>query len=434
MKHNLSRNTMATHHIAELEIIDLENHPSPEALSHYANSVKNKCNGECKQSCPLGIDIPQVIKSLSEKDIHKARDILDKENPFPSLCGRFCQAPCQQACPCSVQFKAIERFLGDHYEPSSVKVKLGKPKVTIIGAGLSGLTVAWGLHRKGISAKLLEATERPGGMICRAIPEFRLPSKIANQEVRRLTNTLEVVTHTIGGTTFPVEELSKQYLAVVIATGANKPTFLGIPGEHLTNVQSAVDFLSNQTKKSTDNTVVIGGTTHAVDAARHAKRLGDTVTIMYPRQDVDMPAEQGSVLAAKKEGVKFLTLTHPQKIVGSRQVEGIECVPMMLEESEIGESKIPTPMEGNEFIIPCTKVIIGVGLEPNPTMGRYTSLRTVGKGRVWTNEHHQTSIPNVFAAGEIAIGSSRIEKTIAHAKHCTTQVNDYLHGKIKEEG
>lgn len=424
---------MATTHAAEIEIIDLDTHPSSEALQHFSQTVKNKCNGECKNACPIGIDIPQVIKALSEKKFQHARDIIDKENPFPSLCGRFCQAPCQKACPCSVQFKAIERFLGDTITPSPIKIKPGKPRVAIVGAGLSGLTVAWGLHRRGISSKLLEATERPGGMICRVIPEFRLPAHIANQEICRISNTLEVVTHTIGGTTFPVEELSKQYQAVVVATGANKPSFLGIPGEHLSNVQSAVDFLSTQSKKSNDTTIVIGGTNHAIDAARHAKRLGDDVTVMFPKQDVDMIAEQSNVISAKREGVKFLTLTHPQKILGSRKVEGIECLPMMLEESEIGESKVPVPMEGNECSIPCTKVIIGVGLEPNPTMGRYTSLRTVGKGRVWTNEHLQTSIPNVFAAGEIAIGSSRIEKTLAHSKQCAIKVLDYLNGKIKEE-
>ena len=418
---------------SQLDIIDLFANPSREDVFAYAVSVPKKCSGECKEACPLGIDIPNILDHIRKNDFQKARDVIGSDNPFPSLCGRFCSAPCQAACACSVQFKAVERFLGDSCEPTRQKIKMAKHKVAIVGAGIAGLMVASVLQREGIPVRLIEATERAGGMILRTTPDFRLPPKIADQEVSRLCGSLEFVGNTIGGTTVPLEELSKQCAAVVIATGANKPAFLGIPGEHLKNVHSVIDFLSTPQRKSSDTTIVIGGTTQAIDAARAAMRLGDDVTILFHKIDEDMPADASCVLEAKREGVKFHMLTKPRRFLGKDKVTGIECAPMMLEESELGESKVAVPMEGSEFVIPCTKAIIAVGLEPNPTVGRYSSIRTVGKGRVWTNEYHQTNIPNIFAAGEIAIGSSPVEKTLAHAKQCALHVKAFLKGEIDGE-
>lgn len=406
---------------------------SADEIVSYAASSLATCKDGCRASCPLGVDIHAVLDHVRRKEFQHARDLLETANPLPSILSRFCGAHCSGTCSCAQHFHAVERFLGDNYKPTQQKVKAGKQKVAVIGAGVAGLTVASLLRKQGLNVRLLEAMDKAGGSLTRSTPEFRLPLKIAQQEVEGIVSNLELQTHAIGGAMHPLEELAHKFDAVVIATGANKPAFLGIAGEHLPNVYTATDYLRMAKKKSKEKTLVIGGSDLAMDAARTAKRLGDEVTLVFHKDADYMPASAINIKHAQQEGVRFMLLTKPTRIVGKGKASQIECVQMMLAESDLDDTKVAVPMENSEFSLNCDKVIVAVGLEPNPTIGRYTPLRTVGKGRLWTNEYQQTNVPNVFAAGEIALGSTSVEKTIVQAKKCAGNVVAYLNGEIKEE-
>lgn len=406
---------------------------SSEDIVEHAKQALKSCPADCTASCPIGVDIHAVLGHVSRKEFQKARDVLDKDQPFPSVCGRVCNGSCHASSPCADKFKHVERYLGDSFSATTKKVKAGKQHVAIVGAGVAGLTCARVLRENGVNVKVIEATATPGGNMSRAVPEFRLPSKAVDKDVGSLISDVELSTKSVGGAMYPLEELSSKMDAVIVATGANKPTFMGIPGEHLPNVHCATDFIASPRKKSQDRTFVVGGGDLAVDAARVARRLGDTVTVLFHKDLGALPAHQDNVRHAQQEGVQFMLLTRPLRILGSGAVTGIECVQMMLAESDLDDTKVAVPMENSEFTLPADKIIMAIGLEPNPTMARYSPLRTVGKGRLWTNEHHQTSMPNVFAAGEIAIGSNPVEKAIGHAKECAADVLRYLKGELKEE-
>lgn len=403
--------------------------PEEDKVIKHLKSCK-KCKKECY--CPLGTEMPLVLKLAKEKKFQEAKSKALETNPFLGICSRLCSALCQDSCSKKIKVKAFLRFLADSVEeedsPKS-KVKKTKPKkIAIIGGGLSGLTAAYTLAKQGYHITIYEAMDKLGGFLNFKIPEFRLSKKALERDIQNITSlpNIQLKLGTVIGHAFGVPQLLKMFSAVLVCTGANKPAFMHIPGEALLNVYTASEFLSGKGNEKGGDTLIVGGGNSALDAARFAKRLESDVTVIYRRSMKEMPADKELIKHSIDEGVKFLFLTRPTKILGDSKVESIELEQLMLGERDFDERKRPIPIDESTFQLPCDKIIIAVGVEPNPSIGKTRTIRTVGKERVWINQDYMTSIPGVFAAGDVVNNGKDILSTMKSALEASEKIDEYL--------
>ncbi len=390
------------------------------------------CKQECMSACPVGINIPKVMELLKDGYFDEAGKLVTEQNPFASACGRFCHAPCQKQCPKSINIKAIERFLGDTYKADLEKGKKNKKTIAIVGSGIAGLTCAEALVKKGYEVSVYDAHARAGGAHEHIVSEQGFPSKIRAKGVQRVLEHVQFHPNSIIGAMPRLERIHKDNDAVILATGANNPMQLHIQGEDLLNIITPSEYIRGAYSGGKARTVVIGGGPVALDLARTATKKGDTVTVVDRRTIQDLPTDPHILSAAQEEGVRFMLLTQPVRFVGDKKVSGIECTQMMVTQSEFDDSWITVPIEDSKFVIECDRVIVAIGFEPNPSMGnRYPMLRTVGKNRIWVDERHMTTIPRVFAAGEVVLGSSSPSLTIAHARKVAESVDAFVQNPPK---
>ncbi|MBQ3223956.1 MAG: FAD-dependent oxidoreductase, partial [Clostridia bacterium] len=297
----------------------------------------------CVQGCPVNVQIPSFIAKIRENDLQGAYAILKGSNALPAVCGRVCpqESQCESKCVRGIKGEPVaigrlERFVADScmdtVAPEAPSAENGK-KVAIIGSGPSGLTCAGDLRKLGYDVTIFEALHTPGGVLVYGIPEFRLPKALVRREIATLEAIgVKIETNTVVGKSVSLEELmhDEGFDAVYIGSGAGLPRFQGIPGENLNGVYSANEFLTrvNLMKAyrfpETDTPVrvgksaaVIGGGNVAMDAARCAKRLGaQHVYIVYRRGEEEMPARREEIHHAKEEGVEFLLLNNPTRVLG----------------------------------------------------------------------------------------------------------------------
>jgi len=228
------------------------------------------------------------------------------------------------------------------------------------------------------------------------------------------------------GPGLPLEQLAKQFDAVGIATGANKPTFIGLPGEHLKEVYTSSEFLFDTPSSGKQTTLIVGGGTMAIDSARVAARLGNNVTVVYRRSFEEFLADKTEIKQAQEEGVQFLLLTEPVAIVGEDKVISIRCQQMRSTYVDDDGRKQVISIEDSELELPCDRVIFAVGHESNPLLGRYSSLRIIGKGRPWTDANRQTSIEGVFAAGMLLKPKLKFEGNLYEGLELANSINNYI--------
>ncbi|MFQ5621121.1 MAG: FAD-dependent oxidoreductase [Candidatus Nanoarchaeia archaeon] len=379
------------------------------------------CNQEC-MTCNVGIEIPKLMDLLKDGYFEEAGKLLAEQNPFASTCGRICAAPCQTKCPQNINIKAIEKFLGDQYVAEVQKGKKNKRKVAIVGAGTAGLTVSEEFLKKGYEVSVYEATPTPGGFVQHFVSEQRFPSKIKKRNVDRVLSEVKFIPNTIVGASPKVNELAEQFDAVVLATGANAPSALQVEGEHLKNIYTAAEYIRGAAPSTKVRTIVVGGDHVALDCARLAAKKGDKVTLIDRHAQQSLKLDHATLSSAQDEGIRFMLLTQPVRFLGEKKVTGIECMQMMVTQSDFDDSWITVPIEDSQFPIECDRVIIAIGFDPNPSIGNLCSdLRCVGKGRLWTDENHMTTIPGVFAAG-----SSSPHKTIEHARRVVEKIDTLL--------
>jgi len=393
---------------------------------------------KCVSGCPVAVDIPKFIRYIKDGKFYMAIKTIKRTNNLPGICGRVCpqENQCEKECIMGIKNEAVnigklERFAAD-MEERDVKAPVANPdkkKIAVIGSGPAGLTCAGDLALMGHKVVIYEALHDSGGVLMYGIPEFRLPKEIVKSETDYIQQLgVEIKKNSIIGRTFTLDELRKKYDAVFIGVGAGLPKFLGIPGENLNGVYSANEFLTrvNLMKaykfpeygtpiKKGKKVVVIGGGNVAMDSARSAKRLGADVTIVYRRSLEEMPARKEEIGHAQEEGIHFMMLTNPTKIIGSSEVEGIECKQMMLgEEDESGRRK-PVAIEDSEFTIDCDQVIIAIGQGPNPLLTKTVNIAHNERGYFMVDENLMTSIPGVFAGGDIIGGAEGSGATVIHA-------------------
>jgi len=304
-------------------------------------------------------------------------------------------------------------------------LKTTSKRVAIVGSGPAGLTVASELGKIGISVDMYEALHEFGGVLVYGIPEFRLPKEIVKIEIKALEELgVRFLKNIPVGYAVHPRELLEEYDAVFIGVGAGTPKFMGIPGSELNGVYSANEFLTRVNLMKAykfpeydtpirigKRVVVIGGGNTAMDAARSALRLGASVTVVYRRTEAEMPARRAEVRHAKEEGIEFLFLTNPVRYLGNEhgKLVGVECIRMELGEPDESGRRKPLPLPNSNFIIESDVVIEAIGTESNRfLLSQFPDLKTNKYGYIVTNEYGQTSIPKVFAGGDIVTGSATV--------------------------
>jgi glutamate synthase (NADPH/NADH) small chain len=407
---------------------------------------------QCMSGCPVNINIPKFIKAIREDKPDKALKVIRKTNNLPGVCGRVCPQEEQCEARCVLKQKAInigklERYAADHgsKEIPSIEKKENK-SIAIVGSGPSGLTCAADLATMGYKVVIYEALHKLGGVLGYGIPEFRLPKKIVADEVDFIEKLgVEIKENYVVGKTIEMPELLEKHDAVFIGSGAGVPYFMNIPGEELSDVYSANEFLTriNLMKafnfpkfdtpvKKGKKTVVVGGGNVAMDSARCARRLGSDVTVVYRRTEQEMPAREEEVANAKEEGIHFMILTNPTQILGEEKVEGIECIQMMPGEADADGRRKPVPIENSEFVIDCDQVIIAIGQKPNPLILKGSKLQHDADGYLMVNERVQTSDRRIFAGGDIIHGNTVI-KAMGDGKKAAKGIVDWFKQKKLDE-
>ncbi len=434
---------------------------TPELALLEASRCLNCKKPKCVKGCPVHVDIPGFISLIQEGKFIQAAHHLKEQNALPAICGRVCpqEEQCESKCILGVKGEPVavgrlERFVAD-YERESGNVaipdlppKTGK-KVAIIGAGPAGLTAAGDLIRMGHEVTVFEALQETGGVLVYGIPEFRLPKEIVKAEVNFLKQmgVVFVMDFVIGrNATIPELMEEEGYDAVFIGTGAGLPAFLGIPGENLVGVYSANEYLTRSNLMKSylfprydtppirrERVAVVGGGNVAMDSARTALRLGGDVHIVYRRAKEQMPARIEEVHHAEQEGVKMKLLTNPKRILGDERhrVTGIECIQMELGEPDDSGRRRPVPVKGSEFVIEVDTVVIAIGNNPNPLVPRsMPELATSKWGTIIVDETTMaTSVPGVFAAGDIVSGAATVISAMGQARTAAASINRYLNGE-----
>lgn len=426
----------------------------------------NRClqckNAPCMKGCPVSVPIPQFLAQVAKGEFKAAVDIIKTTNLLPAICGRVCpqEKQCQGQCTVGKSYKdaekavsigRIERFVADYERENklettqTIAAETGK-KVAIIGSGPAGLTVAADVRRQGHSVTVFEAFHKTGGVMVYGIPEFRLPKSIVAKEVENLKNMgVEFRTNFLVGRTNTLTQLLEEqgFDAAFIGTGAGLPKFMNIEGENLIGVFSANEYLTRANLMKAYNTekadtplypakhvVVCGAGNVAMDAARMAFRLGaEQVDVVYRRTRNEMPARREEVEHAEEEGVNFRFLENPIKILGDEngKVRGIVCLNYELGEPDASGRRSPVAIEGSEHEVLCDAVIVALGNGSNPLMVQTTpGLEADNKGHITADENAKTSLPKVWAGGDIVLGAATVILAMGEGRKAAASINEYL--------
>jgi glutamate synthase (NADPH) small chain len=412
----------------------------------------------CMNGCPVGVNIPKFLDLLSAGKLAEAAQSLLCDNALPAVTGRVCpqETQCEAVCvraakglPVGVGY--LERYVADWARDHRDQLPQVKPqptgkKVAIVGSGPAGLTAAGELAKRGHDVTIYEALHKAGGVLVYGIPEFRLPKKIVAQEVERLQAAgVKIECNVVIGRTYTIPELQKNFDAVFIANGAGLPVFMNVPGENFKGVYSANEYLtrinlmaaydfprSDTPVLNGQRVAVVGGGNVAMDAVRTAKRLGaKAAMIVYRRTHDELPARSEEVHHAEQEGIQFEFLTAPIEVIGNDQrwVTGMKCQKMRLGEPDSSGRRRPEVIPGSKFVLDCDVVVVAIGTKANPLLtATCPDLKLNKWGNIVADENGATSLPGVFAGGDIVRGAATVILAMGDGKKSAEAMDGYLAG------
>ena len=411
----------------------------------------------CMEGCPVNIKIPSFIKNIERGEFVKAAQVLKMTSSLPAVCGRVCpqEKQCESQCihlkmgHKAVAIGALERFAADYARESgempapNVAASNGK-KVAVVGSGPAGLSFAGDMAKLGYSVTVFEALHEIGGVLKYGIPEFRLPNSIVEHEIENLRAMgVEFVKDCVVGKTISIAQLQDEgYQGVFVASGAGLPNFMNIPGENSINILSSNEYLTRVNLMDASNpetdtpmhigkrVAVIGGGNTAMDSVRTALRLGaERAMIIYRRSEAEMPARLEEVKHAKEEGVEFLTLHNPIEYIADERgcVKQIVLQKMELGEPDASGRRSPVPVEGAIETIDIDMAVVSVGVAPNPLVP--TSVEGLELGRkntIAVNENMQSSIPFIYAGGDIVRGGATVILAMGDGRRAAAAMHEQL--------
>ena len=417
-------------------------------------------NPGCMEGCPVGIDIPRFIKNIERGEFLEAAKTLKETSALPAVCGRVCpqEKQCESKCihlkmnekPVAIGY--LERFAADYERESgqiSVPVIAEKNgiKVAVIGSGPAGLSFAGDMAKYGYDVTVFEALHEIGGVLKYGIPEFRLPNKIVDVEIDNLAKMgVNFIKDCIVGKTISIEDLKEEgFKGIFVASGAGLPNFMNIPGENSINIMSSNEYLTrvnlmDAASEDSDtpiafgkNVAVIGGGNTAMDSVRTAKRLGaERAMIIYRRSEEEMPARIEEVKHAKEEGVEFLTLHNPIEYIADEQgcVKQVILQKMELGEPDASGRRSPVAIPGATETIDIDLAIVSVGVSPNPIVpSSIKGLELGRKGTIAVDEHMASSIPMIYAGGDIVRGGATVILAMGDGRKAAAAMNEQLKTK-----
>ena len=411
----------------------------------------------CMEGCPVNIKIPSFVKNIERGEFIKAAQVLKMTSSLPAVCGRVCpqEKQCESKCihlkmgHKAVAIGALERFAADYARESGempapeVASSNGK-KVAVVGSGPAGLSFAGDMAKLGYAVTVFEALHEIGGVLKYGIPEFRLPNSIVEHEIDNLRAMgVEFVKDCVIGKTISIAQLQEDgYQGVFVASGAGLPNFMNIPGENSINILSSNEYLTRVNLMDASNSetdtpmhmgkrvAVIGGGNTAMDSVRTAMRLGaERAMIIYRRSEAEMPARLEEVKHAKEEGVEFLTLHNPIEYIADEKgcVKQIVLQKMELGEPDASGRRSPVPVEGAVETIDIDMAVVSVGVSPNPLVP--TSVEGLELGRkntIAVNENMQSSIPFIYAGGDIVRGGATVILAMGDGRHAAAAMHEQL--------
>lgn len=407
----------------------------------------------CAQTCPAEIDIPRYIGHIRKGEYEEAVNTIRERNPLLLACGRVCPHPCESYCRRGIEDEAVsinqlKRFVADYEMNSGKRLPIecapdtGK-RIAVIGGGPAGLSCAYFLRRAGHHPEIFEAMPKLGGMLRYGIPEYRLPKKVLDWEIDGILNLgIDDHTNVRLGVDFDFGSLiASGFDAVFFSVGAWNDYNLGIPGEDLEGCFTGIDFLAkignNDPVKFGQRIAVIGGGNTAIDCCRTLLRKGvDKVYLVYRRTRKEMPANEVEIVASEHEGIDFVFLAAPNKVVGNEdnQVTGLEYLKMELGEPDASGRRRPVPIEGSETILDVDMIITAIGQSPLLTFrGKGDRLDDLEITRWNTFEVEpatcQTNVPYIFAAGDSATGPALVVDAIGGGRKAARSMDLFLSGK-----
>ena len=433
---------------------------TPEQAQAEAQRCLDCNNPGCVTGCPVGIDIPRFIKQIEVGEFLEAAKTLKETSALPAVCGRVCPQEKQCEAECihlrmkkpAVAIGHLERFAAD-YERESGQISVPEVaesngiKVAVVGSGPAGLAFAGDMAKYGYDVQVFEALHEIGGVLKYGIPEFRLPSKIVDVEIDNLEKMgVKFLLDCIVGKTISVEDLEGEgFKGIFVASGAGLPNFMNIPGENSINVMSSNEYLTRVNLMDAANpdsdtpvtmgkkVAVIGGGNTAMDSVRTAKRLGaEQAMIIYRRSEAEMPARLEEVHHAKAEGIEFLTLHNP---IEYKSDDLGRVTQVIVQEMELGEPddsgrRRPVPIKGAIKTLDIDMAVVSVGVSPNPIVPRSIKGLELGwKDTIVVNDNMQTSIPTIYAGGDIVRGGATVILAMGDGRNAAKAMHKQLSNK-----
>jgi NADH-quinone oxidoreductase subunit F len=405
----------------------------------------------CENSCPLHMNIPRFLQLYKEERLEEAFESVVLDNPLPASTGRVCQHPCDNRCrrssvDSSVNMREVHRFIADSIYQSdrfdamverivARKLPATGRKVGIVGGGPTGLAAAFYLALLGHDVTVYDPNPEPGGMLRYAIPEYRLPKDVVRREIELIRRVgVNFVCGVSVGTDITLNDLDTQFNAVFLAIGTWKEAWVYLPGTELKGVLPALIFLEGVAKEEPAplgrHVVVIGGGNAAIDSARTALRMGAEATVIYRREKKDMPAIREETDAAAEEGVKFLFLATPHRIVGddAGNVKAIEVVKTKLGEFDSSGRRRPVPTEEIRRV-QCDTVILAVGEAVDQDFVRAAGLRIKENGTLEVDRYTlETTRSKFYAGGDLISGASNVSNAMGYGKKAARNIDQRLMG------